>query len=56
MGNTADGVLVQGTNNRILANTAFANRRFDLADANPGCDSNTWAGNLFGTRNQVCIS
>lgn len=56
VGNAADGVLVQGSNNRILTNTVFANRRFDLADANPACDANTWMGNQFGTRNQPCIS
>ncbi|HEV3364069.1 MAG TPA: right-handed parallel beta-helix repeat-containing protein, partial [Acidimicrobiia bacterium] len=54
-GNGANGVLVQGTNNTIVANTALANRRFDLADANPACDANIWTGNRFGTRNQPCI-
>ncbi len=64
-GNGANGVLIQGNrplsvpaslNNEILTNNAFSNGAFDLADENPGCDNNTWAGNTFGTRNQPCIN
>jgi hypothetical protein len=29
---------------------------FDLADDNPGCDSNDWSGNHFATSNNpACI-
>jgi hypothetical protein len=65
VGNAGNGVLIErdrpGTltsdlRNRILENRAFRNELFDLADENPGCDANTWAGNRFGTRNQPCIN
>ena len=62
-GNAANGILIQldqplfiPLNNRVLGNTAVFNGVFDLADENPGCDNNTWAGNVFGTRNQPCIN
>lgn len=31
---------------------------YDLSDRNttPPCDSNTWSGNTYGTRNQTCIN
>jgi parallel beta-helix repeat protein len=31
---------------------------YDLSDENfvPPCDTNTWSGNTYGTRNQACIS
>jgi parallel beta-helix repeat protein len=41
-------VVLQGaTGNMISKNTALGNSGIDLADANPGCDSNTWSQNTF---------
>lgn len=64
--NAANGVLIEGNrplgapaggslDNRIIANTALANRSFDLADENPGCANNRWVDNRFATRNEPCI-
>ncbi len=60
----SSGVPVGGQSNTIRFNTAFNNGSspssvsFDLFDTNttPPCDSNTWASNTFGTKNQACIS
>ena len=60
-GNTADnnqrGIAFQtgSTGNTIKGNTALGNSDDDLFDGNPGCDSNVWRGNDFGTANQSCI-
>ena len=54
--------VIQG-NNVVGSNTAQGNAAwpgltsvFDLNDQNPGCDNNTWAGNVFGTASSACIS
>ena len=50
------GINVFGTSNVIQqANTANGNATFDAADHNPGCDTNRWHNNSFGTTNQTCI-
>ncbi|HET9016365.1 MAG TPA: right-handed parallel beta-helix repeat-containing protein, partial [Thermomicrobiaceae bacterium] len=41
--------------NRVVANTARVNRGTDLVDANPGCGTNHWVHNSFGSRSQPCI-
>ncbi len=65
VGNAANGVVIDANrpigvparlNHQILGNGASGNTVFDLADLNPDCDDNTWAGNQFGTRNQPCIN
>ena len=42
-------------NNAVESNTASDNRFFDLFESQPGCGSNTWKSNTFGTRNRSCI-
>jgi len=37
------------TGNMIKKNEALGNSVVDLLDLNPGCDSNTWKNNTFGT-------
>jgi parallel beta-helix repeat protein len=61
-GNTADnnqrGIAFQtgSTGNTINGNTALGNSGDDLFDGNPGCDSNVWRGNDFGTADPMsCI-
>lgn len=61
-GNTADnnqrGIAFQtgSTGNKINGNTALGNSSLDLFDGNPGCDSNKWRGNDFGTADPMsCI-
>jgi parallel beta-helix repeat protein len=44
------------TGNSIQDNTALDNGDWDLGDQNPGCDSNTWAGNEFNTDNVAGLS
>lgn len=56
------------TNNRITNNTAVGNsvlpfipspifgESFDLKDANPNCDDNTWFANRYRTFNQPCVT
>jgi parallel beta-helix repeat protein len=62
LANLANGVRIVRTpgppapGSRVLSNTALRNALFDLADENENCDSNTWSGNQFGTRNQTCIN
>lgn len=61
--NTTDGNGFAGihldagaTANEIHGNTALNNGSFDLADDNPGCDSNDWSGNHFAnSSNPSCI-
>ncbi len=45
------------TENRISGNIAHGNGEFDGFDGNtdPGCDSNVWENNDFGTVNQPCV-
>jgi hypothetical protein len=43
------------TGNVIQKNVAFFNDGFDLDDANPGCDGNTWTKNLFSGVSVGCI-
>jgi hypothetical protein len=43
------------TRTNVTGNHALGNARFDLLDANPGCDANRWEGNQFATANQRCI-
>jgi parallel beta-helix repeat protein len=52
------GVNNQFRNNRSFNNGTGANPdvNFDLSDDHPGCDNNIWAANIFGTRNQPCIT
>lgn len=62
--NAANGIHVLSVDNLIASNTAIANDAYpgatawDLNDGNtsPPCDSDTWSGNTFGTRNQTCVS
>jgi parallel beta-helix repeat protein len=67
-GNTADangfdGIFVDGpadglpgsVRNTLSGNSAHANANFDAEDLNPKCDANLWAGNHFGTVNQLCV-
>ena len=62
--NAGNGIAVLSLSNTITSNVATGNDAYpgvtawDLQDANtsPPCDSNTWSGNTFGTRNQGCIS
>jgi parallel beta-helix repeat protein len=53
-GNNA-GIDVGSNGNTIENNTALNNLWIDLADANPTCGSNLWAGNTFHTASQSCI-
>jgi hypothetical protein len=48
-------VLQGATGNRIQSNAVFGSSGFDMQDGNQNCDSNSWAFNAFGTRNQTCI-
>lgn len=50
-GNTNEGIAIAATatTNQVQGNTARGNGSFDLTDGNPGCDSNTWKNNTFGT-------
>jgi hypothetical protein len=45
----------QGSANEIEWNRATGNGFYDLYDAQPGCDANTWEHNFFDTANQPCI-
>lgn len=56
-GNAGSGIALNlgSANNVVKHNTATGNALFDLSDANPGCGSNTWQSNTFGTRSQACI-
>lgn len=54
-GDVGLGIGDGSTDNHVHGNTAFGNGGFDLADDNPGCDSNNWNGNNFTTSNQSCI-
>lgn len=40
----------------VQSNTATGNTFFDLFEAIPGCDANTWKDNTFGTSNDPCIN
>jgi len=42
-------------NNMLARNRGTGNGRFDGADENPGCGSNTWIQSLFTTVNQPCV-
>lgn len=60
--NAANGIRVLSEGNTISSNTALYNdaypnvTAFDLVDAWPACDSNSWSGDTFGTHNQACVS
>lgn len=41
--------------NVLEQNRGMGNGRFDGADENPGCGSNRWWQNRFGTANQPCV-
>ncbi|HWF34471.1 MAG TPA: hypothetical protein VG295_03850, partial [Solirubrobacteraceae bacterium] len=41
--------------NTVSANSAHGNADYDGADRTPGCGSNTWTGDSFGTVNQSCV-
>jgi hypothetical protein len=67
LGNRQNGVLVERfASARVVNNLATGNGlltvlpgqtpSYDLADQNPACGGNTWAGNRFVTRNQPCIN
>jgi hypothetical protein len=49
------GIGTVGGGNTIVGNSVHGNGFDDLFDNNPGCDSNVWKGNDFGTANQTCI-
>lgn len=57
-GNGANGIVVRfgRTGVQVVGNTSTGNASVDLVDENPQCSGNTWSGNIFGTRNQTCIS
>ena len=63
-GNAGNGIAVASAHNTISRNVATGNAAvttfpaWDLFDDNttPPCDSNVWANDTFGTRNQTCIS
>jgi parallel beta-helix repeat protein len=53
----------QGVRNRILSNQTGGNgigpnipQNFDLFDAWPNCDNNTWRANTYQTFNQPCVT
>lgn len=48
-------IFLGSTGNKVTGNYSFANSVVDMKDDNPGCDSNKWRGNHFGTANQSCI-
>jgi hypothetical protein len=60
--NGGPGILTNATDSSFDGNTALGNAasapppfNYDVIDFNPGCDSNRWEGNRFGTANQSCI-
>lgn len=53
-GNLQQGIVVSGHGNQITGNASRANGQFDLQDTNPGCDSNMWSANVFGTASPSC--
>ncbi len=63
--NGDNGISVASQNNTIRNNYAVQNAllppinpnvpRFDLRDTNANCDNNQWVGNVFQTRNMLCI-
>jgi hypothetical protein len=55
--NNVIGIEINPTSssNRVVGNISLSNTLFDLSDDNANCDSNFWAFNVFGTRNQSCI-
>lgn len=60
-GNSANGnsfgiALFGATMSTVQSNTATGNTFFDLFEAIPGCDANTWKDNTFGTSNDPCIN
>ncbi len=40
----------------LSGNFAFGNAVFDIDDVNPGCGSNHYKSDVFGTKNQPCIA
>jgi parallel beta-helix repeat protein len=54
-GNFGYGIAAVGGGNTIVGNSVHGNGLDDLFDNNPGCDSNVWKGNDFGTANLACI-
>lgn len=62
LGNQANNNLNAGiglesptTSNHFSGNVAFGNSVFDISDSNPGCGSDTYKSDVFGTANQACI-
>ena len=55
--NQGAGIYVDTDNlgNTIKKTTALAGDSIDLFDANPGCGTNVWKGNVFERRNDPCI-
>jgi len=42
-------------NNVLRMNTGTGNTTMDAVDPTPGCGTNSWIGNVFGTMNQHCV-
>jgi len=55
--NQGAGIYVTADNvgNVIKKNVTLASDSIDLHDANPGCGTNVWKGNVFERRNDPCI-
>jgi hypothetical protein len=55
--NGSDGILVRSTAQRtvVRASVARDNGAHDLFDGTPGCGTNRWRSNDFGTSNDPCI-
>jgi len=53
-GNTF-GIIVTGTGNHILRNTAITDGGVDLVDVNGDCAHNTWRHNIFVTADPACL-
>jgi streptogramin lyase len=47
--NAQSGIQVFSESNRFVGNVADGNLNFDYRDENPGCDSNVWLDNVWGS-------
>ena len=56
-GNSGNGIRVASTASRISVRSSSArnNDQADLFDNTPGCGTNRWRNNAFGSRNDACI-
>lgn len=53
-----DGIALDlGTrHNDVFLNRVVGSAGYDLYDANPGCGSNRWHGDVYTTHNQACVT